>query len=263
MQATLVFAAINETTVSAHLRLGNSLKKATARLSPKGIAAVREWARKKAGEGVTITEKVEDRQLQESHRVQYLEQNDAVALKLAQASFPGYTGRKFKVEVVPEGTRIDMTSYWDGGTRDYFAVVNLATMKGVQIPENGGLNSPHKQPIEGKVIEGMCIVQHTIFQGKDIGLTFTISEKNAAQLLPASNQELTKEEKIILVILRSLKPSYRRDEAGRFGIKPDVYQKLISQLQTKGLVAAGGGITPKGKNAVGDIRDLYQIEKEV
>lgn len=257
--------------VRASVFCEGTTKAATSTMTAKGITKLREWARKQVAADVKLAEMVnvsakgvfptglEGKLIQESQTI-VLEPNDAMAKKLAHASFPEYTGRKFKVQVVPEGTNIDVTSYWDGGSRDYFVVMNLVTMKSMPVPQNGDPYTRKIAPV--KIHENMCVVQHSIFMGKDTGLTFIISEKNAAQLLPSNDVNLDKKEKTVLVLLRSLKPAYRRDEARHAGISNQEYDTIIANLKVKQYVNSSGAITPKGRNAINGIRDLYQLRNE-
>ena len=59
--------------------------------------------------------------------------NDIKAL--ARKAFPGYTGRKYKLD--NSGRSVNVTSYWDGGSRSYYAAVNLSTGATLPVPQNG------------------------------------------------------------------------------------------------------------------------------
>jgi hypothetical protein len=256
--------------IRASVFADGKVKGATAPMTDKGINRLREWAKTIAGatklaEMVNVSEagvfatKLEEKLLNESKTI-VLEPNDPMAKKLAHASFPDYTGRKFKVQVMPEGASVDVTSYWDGGSREYFVVMNLVTLKSIPVPQNGDPNTKRIAPV--KIHENMCVVQHSIFMGKDMGLTFIISDKNAAQLLPDSGTNLDKKEKIVLLLLRAYKPAYRRDEARHAGISTTEYDTIVANLKVKQYVNSSGAITPKGRNAISDIRDLYQLRNE-
>lgn len=96
----------------------------------------------------------------------------ATARKLAKLAFPGWRGRKLRVKETPEvglyGT------YWDGGSKNEFVAVELATGRvapshaALSIPrEFGGLGGSHRLVIP----EGVAVVEHSIFCGKDVGCT--------------------------------------------------------------------------------------------
>jgi len=58
---------------------------------------------------------------------------DDLVKQVANVAFPDYNGRKFKVEVAH--TPLNMASYWSGGSRDYWCVVDLAQMQVVSVPQ--------------------------------------------------------------------------------------------------------------------------------
>jgi len=256
--------------VRANLMYEGKRMRATAALTEAGLTKLRAWVRGKIGDAkLTETVKLDEavkapvvaapEPLTEA--ALFLDANDPLAKKLAHASFPDYNGRKFKVRIVPEGTDIDITSYWDGGSRDYFAVVNLVTMRSVPVPQNGDPNTKRLHPI--KIHENMCVVEHAIFMGKDAGLTFIISEKNAAQLLPPSSEDLSSDEKKVLFLVRSTISRVRREYAAEAGIDAKKYDELTVGLKKKGYLSPSGGITPKGKNVVSGINSIRQIGESV
>ena len=54
---------------------------------------------------------------------------------LARKAFPGYTGRTYKLD--NSGRPVNVTSYWDGGSRDYYTAINLSTGETLPVPQNG------------------------------------------------------------------------------------------------------------------------------
>jgi sulfur carrier protein ThiS len=81
-------------------------------------------------------------------------------------AFPGYTGRKFSVELAESVTVHDLN--WDGGTKnEYIAVAVNGEMKPIR--------TGHTQfdPLDGKQIAltpNFVIVQHSYFCGVDCGI---------------------------------------------------------------------------------------------
>jgi hypothetical protein len=95
-------------------------------------------------------------------------------------AFPDYTGRKFKIEVRKS---YFMQNYWSEGTRYYCKAVNMTT--GEIVDPSYETQNPFRQ-IAHSTIEipvGVCIVEHVIFQGKDLGLRFNIREENLTKFL--------------------------------------------------------------------------------
>lgn len=246
--------------IHAQVRHGGKVYRANAPLTEKGLKKLREWAQRKA-DGVILSEYVEIAdstatkvlsevvQIQEANVI-HLEPSDETAKRLAKASFPDYKGRNFKVVVVKDGTEIDITSYWDEGSRDYYAIVHLPTMKSIAVPENNGMNSVHKtKPV--KVQQDICVVRRTISRGKDFGLDFIIPESNATKMLPAK-EEITDDEKTVLAITRGKISSARPEYYSRKGLSPERVKEIQAGLYKKGLIQKNGALTPAGKNAIGN-----------
>jgi hypothetical protein len=180
--------------------------------------------------------------------------NDATAIRMGSIAFPSYTGRKYKLQVL-DGT-VDISSYWIGGTRDYYQIIRLEDMVAVPVPENGLAKYTMRQ--------GYAVVEHTIFMGQDAGITIFLHPENATAHLPPV-ASITRNEKIVLVATRSLKSSYagqsnyRFSEANRMtGITASEYEAAKTSLVAAGFLNKAGAITPKGRNAAGT-QDLYQL----
>jgi hypothetical protein len=100
--------------------------------------------------------------------------NDTTLKAICKAAFPEYKGRKFRLSPLrsPEST-VNVCSYWDGGSRDYFAFVALAD--GLPASCEVPVQSAYDKPIEGadsvQLPKGIVCVRHSYFCGKDSGLT--------------------------------------------------------------------------------------------
>ncbi len=173
-----------------------------------------------------------------------------VALKL----FPSYSGRKFEVRVFQGPQRLD--SCWSGGSRDYWALINLATGKMGFVPENG---TPFTDQIgELQSLPLNCVLGcHTIFCGKDLGITLYVHPDNIKCYQIEALDTLTREEKIVLVATRCLKSSYAGISNYRFheahedtGIILEDWNIAKASCQAKGLLNKAGAITESGRNAV-------------
>jgi len=118
--------------------------------------------------------------------------------------------------------------------------------------------APWNNPVEGKEFEipvGVVVVEHSMFCGKDMGLTFYIRAENASKLLPASNDSLSADQKIVLAATCGLKSFARFDEAqAETGIDRERYDTAIVDLIAGGYLRKNKSITPKGRNAIGDTR---------
>jgi len=88
---------------------------------------------------------------------------------LLEATFPSYTGRTFKVDFTGRVNFHDTN--WGGGSRNKYVVISMDTgeTKGVYVP------APWVNPVEGKTVElteDLVVAVHSIFCGKDCGVTF-------------------------------------------------------------------------------------------
>ena len=120
----------------------------------------------------------------------HLEKSDVPATLRA-----GYNGRKFKVRICDDGQVSLQGDYWDGGSRNSYKLVQLTT--GAEVNDVAGtllaasdLKYPPQfggRPESERTVtipEGWCVVEHSIFCGKDMGLTFHMLPADVAPLLP-------------------------------------------------------------------------------
>ena len=87
---------------------------------------------------------------------------------IVAATFPEYSGRKYRVEFSETVCFYDLN--WGGGTRNTYRAIKMSNAQVAQVPSG----SPWNNPIEGKTVdlpEDVVVVQHTIFCGQDLGLT--------------------------------------------------------------------------------------------
>lgn len=188
---------------------------------------------------------------------------DIFSRKLVAATFPDYNGRKYKLAV--SELPIDCSSYWSGGSRDYFRFVNLRTLEvSSEVPAQSAFDVQIQGLTAVTLPEGFACIEHSIFCGKDGGITIHIRPENAAKLIPAQST-LTRDEHIVLVATRSLKSSYnglanyRYHEAhSETGITLERWDTAKSTLATSGHLDARGALTIKGRNAAGTVQ-LYQL----
>jgi hypothetical protein len=194
------------------------------------------------------------------------------AQEIGRRVYPSYMGRKFRLTVRDGASSpMSLTSYWDGGSRDYYRVVRLADFAIVEVPQNGtpfdGLNFG----AESLPAPGFMVVEHSIFCGKDVGLTFHVHPENAAKFLPAAaTAELTWGQRVVLCATRSLKSSHngrtRADAAvEETGITRAEWDEAKSLCISQGLLNAAGAATIAGKNAklgASQWVDLYHLGQE-
>jgi hypothetical protein len=106
--------------------------------------------------------------------------------KIVSACYPAYKGRKVKIRAA---TTYSMSNYWDGGTRDYVMAYHLES--GLVKSPSQTTTSPFRDQAHAtiEIPEGIAMVEHTIFQGKDVGITIHLNPANMAKLLPAGAGE--------------------------------------------------------------------------
>ncbi len=185
--------------------------------------------------------------------ITYLDGNEPNIQRLAQAVFPSYRGRKFSFQVADS---VALTgTYWDGGSRSSYGGVNLSNFQAASLPQ---FDPPqHGGPIQTPEVEvqpGMAVVEHSIFCGRDTGITFYVHPSDAPQLLPEP-ESVTEDEQIVLAFTRSLKntsggrSNIRFTEAhSRYGITADRWTAAQEDLKARKLLRANGSITPAGRN---------------
>jgi DNA-directed RNA polymerase subunit K/omega len=188
--------------------------------------------------------------------VTYLNPSTELAPLIAK-TFPNYKGRKFRVSATERP--VNTISSWCGGSKDFFVLVNLATMETQPVPENGNVFTPALNRDGVIVPPNFVIVEHTIFCGKDLGLTFHVHPGTMAPMLMAPQIDLNRQELIVLAATRALKNSYggetniRYREAHTYtGITIAEWETAKASVTAKGLLNKAGAITTEGRNAVGE-----------
>lgn len=185
--------------------------------------------------------------------------NEMDVKKVALAAYPDYQGRKFSVQVTNHP--LDVRSYWDGGSRNYYVFLRLDNLKTWEMPQQSMFDKKVNGADSVQLVPGMVCVEHTYFCGKDMGITIHVHPENAPKRLE-NNLELTREEKIVLVYTRTYKNTYagrtnvRFHEATRAkGISIEQWQNAINSLQEKKMLNKAGAITNEGRNAIGELRE--------
>lgn len=121
--------------------------------------------------------------------------------KVIVAGFPGYKKHNGFLSVFPEnGVRIN--SYWDGGTREEFVLVELATLKRKPLPTsthpyfdiaaqglantgNLAVSVDHVGNITLRFLpDGIALVSAGYFCGKPATARVFLNQANMAKLLP-------------------------------------------------------------------------------
>jgi hypothetical protein len=189
----------------------------------------------------------------------YLTGKEPLIRDIAARTFPDYTGRQFKLSVVPEGGTINCASYWDGGSRDYFVFIRLDTLQATPaVPPQSAFDRPVRGLDRVILPEGVACVEHSIFCGKDMGLTIHVPAANAAPLLPAApnvSEDVTR----VLICTRGLKSSYGGDNQVRFHaaernwrMTREMWDAAVEAAKAAGYLNKAGAITTSGRNVIAD-----------
>jgi len=184
----------------------------------------------------------------------HIEKPDQTVKGIIAACFPKYTGKKIKISTnVPSR----LSSYWDGGSRTYYAFYHLDQHKVLNVESNHPMFEAGKPSQLEKLPNRLLLVAHSIVLGKDAGVTIYANADDLAPMLPKNEVELTKDELIVLTFTRSFKssyagiPNYRFHEARRvYGTLLNDWENAVVSLISKGLLDKRRAITAAGKNAL-------------
>jgi hypothetical protein len=196
--------------------------------------------------------------------IQELYTNDPEVKKIARQVFPDYKGNS--IEVIEFNGPKQLPSYWDGGSRDYWAIMNLSTNNYKMVPENGTpfVNNGKIFRISKLPPNFAIINYHT---GRVHLLRIYVNKDNLSKMIPQTTNELPWAEKVVLAATAGLKSSYggisnyRYYEANKdVGITKQEWESAKASLIGKRLLNSAGAITGDGRNAIGDTR-LRHLEK--
>jgi hypothetical protein len=189
-------------------------------------------------------------------KVIHLTGKEPLVQAIVRRAYPSYRGNKFKLRITDT---VNASSSWQGGSRDYYKFVKLDGMIVTdQMPAQSQFDKTVPGLNEVRLMDGVICVEHSIFQGKDTGITIHICEANAVPLLPAP-VELTEAERIVLIATKQLKGSYdgrkpREEAALEHGVDKEQYEAAKASLIARRFLNKAGAITVDGRNAVGNER---------
>ena len=178
--------------------------------------------------------------------------DDKFVQEVCKTAFPSYNGRKLKINHGCE--KISMRSYWSDGSRNYFVVLRLQDNKFLNVPVGHPFFNNLTGVDDWMIQEGFVVVEHTIFCGKDLGLT--IHTPSTTQfLLSGEKIELTRVQKMVLEWIVGLTSAGRQDSMMRYHFPKKLYSMICEELQEMGLVkinkAGSVSKTLDAKNLIG------------
>lgn len=163
----------------------------------------------------------------------------------------GTAGLKFRAIVGDTVCIPANAGLWESGSRDLFYAVQISDGAYVELPCQDF--SPSHEARKARSVEipaGVAVVRHSVFMGRDSGLTYYLRADDAAPLLPQTAPDLSRECHIVLACAGGLKSAYRREAAAREGIDAATYDQLKDSLIADGLMASNGSITIRGRNVL-------------
>ena len=169
--------------------------------------------------------------------------NNKAMKELAKQAFD-YNGRKYKV--ISQST-YRLKNYWDGGSKEDCVLVNRET--GLFHTPEYETQNPHTSLAHAnfEIPVNHFIITHSIFMGKDAGITFYVRPEEMPKDL-SSNDNLTFEQKVVLSCFSSFKSSYRKDEGLRI-VSSQEWDSAKASLVEAGYISSKNSLTTKGKNA--------------
>jgi hypothetical protein len=80
---------------------------------------------------------------------------------------------------------MDLDSYWSGGSRDYYAIIELATGKRHDVGSNHPMFEAGKPRYLGTLPEGFVLLQYGVFCGKTATPYVYLNQADAPRLISA------------------------------------------------------------------------------
>lgn len=196
----------------------------------------------------------------------YVEKQDVA--DLVKVAYPDYTGRKYQVQTA---TKYHLSNYWSEGSINFAKLARYENgWKVLDAPES--TKDPFNKVAHATIDipKNGLVVEHSIFCGKDLGITVYIHPESlfitGPKSLTQGDPEFSREEKIVLAATRGLKSSYAGISNYRYhaahretGITLEAYEGAKTRLIEAGYLTRAGAITLKGRNAIG-LTDLYQLK---
>ena len=188
------------------------------------------------------------------------------AAPIIRATFPSYNGKHCKIRAQDRVTFNGLN--WSGGSRSTYRACRL---DGTPIESQHDMSAPPpwSNPFEGKTVSipaGCAVVEHSIFCGKDMGLTIYAPPADVAPLLPAP-VELDPFAALVLKYTVERKSSYNGHDRyqmaetdSRYSFRPEgepaptfptreQWETAKADLIARGFLNKSGAVTIAGRNA--------------
>jgi hypothetical protein len=166
------------------------------------------------------------------------------AIAVVQRAFPEYRHSASKLSI-QEFHPITPTSYWSGGTRDYWALASLDGSAATgAVRENGSGFTEGVGEIR-EIPQGTALVRFTT--GNYSCACIYLRPENLSKMLPAP-VELTQDEAVVLVCSSGLTSAYRKEQMARNGLGFARIESAKALLINKKLMTKNGAVTTDGRN---------------
>jgi hypothetical protein len=187
----------------------------------------------------------------------HVEKIDGSLQNIVKACYPDYKGKKIRISNY--AGKMNLSSYWDGGSRTYYVFYHLDSGKTAVVHSNHPFFEANQPSVLDKLPERVLLVAHIFFCGKDLGIEIHANTSDMAPLLPTDKPVLTENEKIVLNFTAHYKNSYGGETNIRFKyahrthkISRDDWLYASACLKQERLLTETGAITNRGRNALSD-----------
>lgn len=176
----------------------------------------------------------------------HIQRKDPVVKRLIRAAFPAYRGRQIQITALDE---FQVTNERSGGTwTDVFAV-RLEDLAVLALTDFTTTRHQDQMVTEADLPDGVVLVAHHRFCGKDLGIEILVKPSNLAPALDDGAAELSDDERTVLGLHCRYTSAYRRECLDRAGIVGGRAETAYQSLISKGLLTRGRAIKPAGRNA--------------
>lgn len=166
------------------------------------------------------------------------------AIQIVQKAFPEYRHSASRL-TVKEFHPVKPTSYWSGGSRDYWALASLDGSNATgAVRENGSGFTENVGEIT-EIPQGTALVRFTT--GNYVCACIYLRPENLTKMLPQPI-DLTPDEAVVLVCSAGLKSSYRMQQMARNGLSIARIEEAKILLINKKLMTKNGAVTTEGRN---------------
>jgi hypothetical protein len=177
------------------------------------------------------------------------------------AAVPGLRGkRSADIRVLEFRGPQTVNSYWSGGSRAEYVLVNLITRETWSVPTSHPYfdradNGDRCGNLELRELPpDTCLISGGIFCGKPGSIAIHVRPENMTAMLPAPGPELSAQQKSALDVICTIRGGARRDEfdrrsLGAYGADNPHVSALLAAGLAKKNKAGAVSVTTDGRNA--------------